>query len=486
MLEMAALLQASIAPCTTLPRVSTNISLQCRSIASFSGTSLGKPQWYPKSSPTERHPHRRPGVARANRNPDTIIEKTCQVGDHFLDSVSNYILRQIQKPLAKYVPHDWDPLQFLPVNIQSNLQKSEALATLVLREAIVVAAFYLVYRKVNAFCRWLYRVYTHEQSSGEKVHDEAAYAASPFQAAQLPLQGLVVIWASTRLLWVMSVLCKMQAVITEETVYDIRGTSFVLTITWFLFRWKKLLVSKLVKQRPLDETRRIVVIDKILSLGIYGIAASAIAEVVGMPLASLLAVGGISGIAVGLAAKEVISNMFGGASLFLTRPFVIGEKIKAGKISGAVQDIGFMQTKVRGNDGVPVFVPNQTFTRQVITNFSRAKTKVLKASFQLHNRHMFLVHRITSEVRNYLSSHQKVETERATPICWLDSMHRNGPQLAISCEIKAIETEAFCDTQQEILLHTAKIITDILGTDSPYAPLVEDPSSEVKVVDNQS
>ena len=81
------------------------------------------------------------------------------------------------------------------------------------------------------------------------------------------------------------------------------------------------------------QTRRIMVIDKIVSLTMYGIAASAVAEVVGMPLASLLAVGGISGIAVGFAAKEVISNMFGGASLFLTRPFVIGEKIKVSKSS---------------------------------------------------------------------------------------------------------------------------------------------------------
>lgn len=39
-------------------------------------------------------------------------------------------------------------------------------------------------------------------------------------------------------------------------------------------------------------------------------------------------VGYESGLAVGLAAKEVVGNMFGGASLFLSRPFVIGEKIK--------------------------------------------------------------------------------------------------------------------------------------------------------------
>lgn len=51
------------------------------------------------------------------------------MGDHFLDTVSNFILRQIQKPFAKYIPDDWDPLDFVPVNIQSNLQKSEALVS---------------------------------------------------------------------------------------------------------------------------------------------------------------------------------------------------------------------------------------------------------------------------------------------------------------------------------------------------------------------
>ena len=48
------------------------------------------------------------------------------MGDHFLVSVSNFILRQIQKPFAKYFPDDWDPFNFLPVNIQSNLQNSES------------------------------------------------------------------------------------------------------------------------------------------------------------------------------------------------------------------------------------------------------------------------------------------------------------------------------------------------------------------------
>ena len=39
--------------------------------------------------------------------------------------------------------------------------------------------------------------------------------------------------------------------------------------------------------------------------------------------------------------------------------------VQAGDVSGRVEDIGFMQTKVQGFDGVPVLVPNQAFTSQV-------------------------------------------------------------------------------------------------------------------------
>jgi small-conductance mechanosensitive channel len=45
----------------------------------------------------------------------------------------------------------------------------------------------------------------------------------------------------------------------------------------------------------------------------------------------------------------------------------LGFWLQAGNVSGRVQDIGFMQTKVQGFDGVPVIVPNQAFTSQVST-----------------------------------------------------------------------------------------------------------------------
>jgi len=98
-----------------------------QSVSSFSGTSLPKLSW-PTKPGTKRHSSR--GVARAAAKPTkVVVEKSCQVGDHFLDNVSNYIFHQIQRPFANYIPDNWDPLDFLPVNIQSSLQKSEALVS---------------------------------------------------------------------------------------------------------------------------------------------------------------------------------------------------------------------------------------------------------------------------------------------------------------------------------------------------------------------
>lgn len=476
---MAALLQASAAlPGTTVVSKSTFKSpLQFRSVSCFTGTNL---RWNPKSlKPLIVRGH--PGVARAS-SPDTIIEDICQVGDHFLDSASNFVLKQIRKPMAKYLPDDWDPLHFLPVNIHSKFHKSEALATLVLREMIVLAWFYLVYHGVDGFCRWTYGLYTRKRGNGKEIDDDA-YAVSPFRAARTPIRSFVLIWASTRLLWTAAVLWKMQAVITEEIVYNIRASGLVIMITWFLFRWKGIYVKGLVERKVLDEGQ-ILTFDKIVSLAMYVLAASCIAEVLGFTLNSLIAVGGVSGVAVALAGQVIVENMFGGASLFITRPFVVGEKIKAGEVSGLVKDIGFMQTKVTGFDGVPVYVPNNAFTSQVITNFSRAKTKVLEASMQLNNRHIFLVHTITEKVQSYLVSHPSVESVKATPICYLKSMESDGPVIALSCVIKSSGGASYYTIQQEILIHVARIITDKLGNDSPFTPLTV-PSTDEKTVNTQ-
>lgn len=314
------------------------------------------------------------------------------------------------------------------------------------------------------------KVQGREHAFDDTEFDEEGFAMSPFRAARRPFRYIIMLWASTRLLWVVSIMFKLEKLCTPDLIYDIRASSFVITITWFFFRWKRLYVEHLLITKP-EIDSQIFAIDKIASLLMYGLAASCVAEVLGMALGSLLAVGGVSGLAVGLAAQEVVGNMFGGASLFLTRPFDIGEKIKAGSVAGRVQDIGFMQTKVQGFDGVPLLVPNKAFTSQVITNFSRANSRVLEATFQLDNRHIFMVNSITEEVTKNLLSHPNIDSSRTSPICYLRTMGDDGPEISVTCVVKASGGAVFYRIQQEILVQTAQIITDILGPDSPFMPL---------------
>lgn len=94
-------------------------------MSSFAGTRL---VWH-KTQPCLVERGHGVGVARAAKAAKVAVDKSCQVGEHVLDNFSNYLFHQIQRPFAKYIPDDWDPLDFLPVNIQSSLQKSEALVS---------------------------------------------------------------------------------------------------------------------------------------------------------------------------------------------------------------------------------------------------------------------------------------------------------------------------------------------------------------------
>ena len=101
---------------------------QCGS--SFGGIRLANLPWH-----ITQHLHKSKGgklsgqiLVRAKKE---VINATKinHLGEHFLDNLSNYIFHQIKRPFANYIPDNWDPLDFLPVNIQSNLQKSEAIVS---------------------------------------------------------------------------------------------------------------------------------------------------------------------------------------------------------------------------------------------------------------------------------------------------------------------------------------------------------------------
>ena len=91
-------------------------------------------------------------------------------------------------------------------------------------------------------------------------------------------------------------------------------------------------------------------------------------------VASILAGLGIGGLAVALAAKDTLSNIFGSVAIFIDRPFVVGERVVFGEFDGTVEAIGMRSTKIRTLDGTLVSVPNSLVANSAVNNVARRTT----------------------------------------------------------------------------------------------------------------
>ena len=88
---------------------------------------------------------------------------------------------------------------------------------------------------------------------------------------------------------------------------------------------------------------------------------------------SLLATVGVGSLAFALAAKDTVSNLFGSITIFLDRPFQIGDWVVTSGVEGTVEDVGFRSTRIRTFYNSLVSIPNGKFTDAVIDNYGLRK-----------------------------------------------------------------------------------------------------------------
>lgn len=91
---------------------------------------------------------------------------------------------------------------------------------------------------------------------------------------------------------------------------------------------------------------------------------------------------GLGGLALALAAKETLANLFGGIIILTEKPFRIGDWVQTSNVEGTVEEIGFRSCRFRTAAQALVTVPNYPLTNEAITNWSRIGKKQI--AFQLH------------------------------------------------------------------------------------------------------
>jgi small conductance mechanosensitive channel len=122
------------------------------------------------------------------------------------------------------------------------------------------------------------------------------------------------------------------------------------------------------------------------SLAYYAIMAMVLIAVLdrfGVETASLVAMLGVAGLAIGLALQGTLSNLAAGVMIILFRPYKLDEFVEAGGQSGSVKDINLFTTELATGDNKKVIVPNGSIWGNVITNFSAHDTRRVEFLFSI-------------------------------------------------------------------------------------------------------
>lgn len=121
---------------------------------------------------------------------------------------------------------------------------------------------------------------------------------------------------------------------------------------------------------------------------------------------------GLGGLAIALAAKDALSNIFGGIIILLDKPFTIGDWISTPSVEGTVEDITFRSTKIRTFAQALVTVPNATLANEPITNWSRMGKR--RITFHLgvtYSTPRYKLEKCIKDIRQMLEKHPEVHKE---------------------------------------------------------------------------
>ena len=168
----------------------------------------------------------------------------------------------------------------------------------------------------------------------------------------------------------------LQAMAVDYSL-DLVGAAAILVIGWIVAGWVRLAVRKGLTRLPHADatvTRALANLARYLVLAVVLVAVLA---QFGVQTASILAVLGTVGLAVGLALQGTLSNVAAGFMLLILRPFKIGDYIDAEGVSGTVEEIGLFSTEFVTFDGLYLVVPNNQIWTKAIVNYSRLPTRRL-------------------------------------------------------------------------------------------------------------
>ena len=329
-------------------------------------------------------------------------------------------------------------------------QDYSALTLLILKSTGVLSVCLLL----SWFCsRTLKKISNHFQRSPSHWDDTLATAARPVMAIAFMVMGVSV---------VLELLLDYLQLNDSLPLMPIRRFLLIFLIYALFIRYLRLVRDSFYRldRNPVKMDKATLdFIIKLFQIGLTLAITLTLLQNLGVSISGLLAFGGVGGLAVGLAAKDMLANLFGGLTIYMDRPFVVGDKIKLQSqgIEGFVEHIGWRQSRIRGYDRTPVYVPNALFTNLAVTNPSRMQNRRINIVIGLRYQDFSRLPAVTEAIDQYLAGHKAIDHQRDA----LARFHDYGASsldILVRCFTVATDWNQYMQVRHEILLGIGNIV----------------------------
>ena len=154
----------------------------------------------------------------------------------------------------------------------------------------------------------------------------------------------------------------------------------ILVVGFFIVHWLAKFLRKSKVFTKLDPSLQSFFLNAIKLVLIIIIVLSA-ANVIGIPLTSIITIFASAGVAISLGMQGALGNLVGGLTLLILKPIKTGEFVRIGEHVGFVKTIGIFYTEIKTKDATLINLPNSALTNTAIINYTREGNRRVEVSF---------------------------------------------------------------------------------------------------------
>jgi len=174
----------------------------------------------------------------------------------------------------------------------------------------------------------------------------------------------------------------------DDFVHAAMVVAYTLNVTWGVARLVDAIIMNFFMPYTLSKESAMMdqfgpILRKGLRSAIWALGIIMALKNAGQDVGALLAGVGIGGLALAMAAKDFVSNIFGGITVFVDKPFKVGDRIQIAGYDGTIEEIGIRSTRLRTLSGRVVIIPNFKFTDSFLENVTNEPSRKISLTLGL-------------------------------------------------------------------------------------------------------